>query len=331
MNLNIALLGIISGIAVATSFFLASYFLFLKKKDRFKNNLLGLLFVAIGFRIAKSIAYFIFIDIISIGLAIGFLGLSTIGPLFYIYMRSTGTKETQFRKTDVLHFAIPFLGFFACLFTHLGPITTLYKSVTALLFVYLLVTVRIHLQNNYENTNLKLWNTNLFVVIGLIWMSFVSQHLTSEIINYAFGTGIASLAIYYIFIFALKSPVVFNTAKKTIPRAIIEKVKHAFESDKIYLTQAYTLTKFAENHNIPTYLVTESVKQLYGKRFPEAINHFRIKDIKSTLILNSENNSKIEALAYEVGFNTPSTFYAAFKKETNMSPKEFQKKHLVQV
>ena len=326
MDYNIALLGIFSGIAVATCLFIAYYFLFLKKKDPFKNNLLGFLFIAIGFRIGKSIAYFIFIDILSIGLAIGYIGLASIGPLIFLYMRSFRSSEAKLIKSDFLHFIIPFFGIFVCLFTHLGHITNLYRSVTAILFVYLVIAVRLHIKNDYKDDGIKQWNTNLLIVVSTIWMSFVAQHLTSSIMKYAVGTGIASLAIYSIFIYALKSSVVFNKPKgKKISSDILKKVKNAFEKDQIYLKQAITLNEFAKDQEIPSYLVTEAVKKLYDKRFPEAINFFRIEDIKHSLINDKESNSKIEALAYEVGFNTPSTFYAAFKRETNMSPKEFQK------
>ena len=329
MAINLALLGIFSGIAVATSFFLSFFLMFIKKRDRYINNLLGLMFLAVGFRIGKSIAYFIFIDVKAIGLALGFLGLSSVGPLFFLYIRAVENKEIVFSKKDTLHFIIPFLGVFVCLFTHLGHITILYKSVTALFFIYLVISARRHFQFNYEKNNNKQWNTHLLVVLCIIWMSFVLQHLTPNISKYAMGTGVASLAIYYIFIYALKSPVVFSKPKnKTLPDSTIEKVKYAFENDKIYLKQGITITQFAKDYSIPAYLVTESVKQLYGKRFPEAINYFRIENIKKVLMENDKELPKIEVLAYEVGFNTPSTFYAAFKKETNMSPKEFQKEHL---
>ena len=327
MNTSIILLGIFSGIAVATSFYLASYFLFVRKKDPYKNNLLGFLFIAIGLRIAKSIAYFIFIDVISVGLALGFLGLSSIGPLAYLYIRSFG-KGRAASKMDALHFIIPFVGTVACLLTHLGYIVQFYRSVTALLFVYLIIAFVKHSKTDYEVDGVKQWNLQVLLGVGVIGLSFVTQHLTEDVLKYALGTGIASLVIYYLFVYALKSQMVFSrSSSKKLPTNILEKVKNAFEHDKIYLEQTLTLSEFSKNQGVPTYLVSEAIKKLYNKRFPEAINYFRIEEIKKILLNN--RNAKIEVLAYEVGFNTPSTFYAAFKRETNMSPREFQKKHLV--
>lgn len=327
MNTSIILLGIFSGIAVATNFYLASYFLFVRKKDPYKNNLLGFLFIAIGLRIAKSIAYFIFIDVISVGLALGYLGLSSIGPLVYLYIRSF-EKGKRGTKKDILHFIIPFIGTIACLLTHLGNIVQFYRSVTALLFVYLIIAFVRHSKMDYEVDGIKQWNLQVLLGVGVIGLSFVSQHLTPDVLKYALGTGIASLVIYYLFVYALKSQMVFSkSSSKKLSKNILEKVKNAFEHDKIYLKQTLTLSEFSKNQGIPAYLVSEAIKKLYNKRFPEAINYFRIEEIKKILLNNK--NAKIEVLAYEVGFNTPSNFYAAFKRETNMSPREFQKKHLV--
>ena len=52
------------------------------------------------------------------------------------------------------------------------------------------------------------------------------------------------------------------------------------------------------------------------------MNELRVKEVKQKLAGGSD--VKIEGLAYDVGFNTPSAFYAAFKKETSLSPREYQ-------
>jgi AraC-like DNA-binding protein len=58
------------------------------------------------------------------------------------------------------------------------------------------------------------------------------------------------------------------------------------------------------------------------------MNHYRIRDVKNRLSTANGDFIKTERLAYKVGFNKPSAFYEAFKKETSISPKEFQKQVL---
>ena len=86
------------------------------------------------------------------------------------------------------------------------------------------------------------------------------------------------------------------------------------------------LQQFSTDYDIPSYLVTRSVKELYGKSFPETLNHFRIEKIKEMLLDPKKEHLKIESLAYEVGYTSPSAFYAAFKKSTGQTPTAYQKK-----
>ncbi|GGI57591.1 helix-turn-helix domain-containing protein [Winogradskyella haliclonae] len=325
---NIVLLGIFSGIAVTTNFFIAVYLILIKKRDKYENTLLGLLFIAIGLRIIKSIIHFIFIDVFSLGLSFGFLGLSCAGPLLYVYMCRMVNKKIEFYFKTWMHFIIPVIGTITCLFVDFKYVVMLYKTATFIFLAYLLASLFIHIRNTYHETNIKLWNSRLLLVISVIWFSFLIQHITPFILQYALWTGLASLSIYYIFFAALKSPIIFKKNTDLVPLSILKKVKKAFEEEKLYMEKSITLTKFSIDSKIPIYLVTQSVKQLYGKRFPEVVNHFRIEDVK-TMLLNNRNRKeiKVEALAYEVGFNSPSAFYVAFKKETGMSPRDYQDKH----
>ncbi|MDH5721689.1 MAG: helix-turn-helix domain-containing protein, partial [Spirochaetia bacterium] len=60
--------------------------------------------------------------------------------------------------------------------------------------------------------------------------------------------------------------------------------------------------------------------------FFEFINSKRIEEAKN--ILTEEPDANILNICYDIGFNSPSVFYRAFKKETGMNPKEFIKKTL---
>jgi AraC-like DNA-binding protein len=62
-----------------------------------------------------------------------------------------------------------------------------------------------------------------------------------------------------------------------------------------------------------------------GKSFALFINEYRIEEAKHLL---KENNSfTLEAIGFEAGFSSKSTFYATFKKVTGQTPSEFKKQH----
>jgi AraC-like DNA-binding protein len=106
----------------------------------------------------------------------------------------------------------------------------------------------------------------------------------------------------------------------------LHKLKKAIEEEKMYRKPSITLKEFSGIIEEPSYLVSKAVKKQYGLSFPELINKYRIKDIIEKLATQEGEELKIESIAYEYGFNTPSAFYSAFKKETSLTPKEFRSK-----
>lgn len=105
---------------------------------------------------------------------------------------------------------------------------------------------------------------------------------------------------------------------------LLNKLIDALEGQKIYRKQALTLNELSKAVDEPVYKISKTLNQHYGKPFPELINHLRIIDIKARLVEEESKTIKIESLAYEAGFNTPSSFYAAFKKELGITPGEFR-------
>lgn len=65
-------------------------------------------------------------------------------------------------------------------------------------------------------------------------------------------------------------------------------------------------------------------KKRTKKTFIEYLNEMRIGHAKKLLI---EGNMKISTISIEVGFNNLSNFIGQFKRITNMSPSEYQKKY----
>lgn len=62
-----------------------------------------------------------------------------------------------------------------------------------------------------------------------------------------------------------------------------------------------------------------------GKKFTDFINRHRINYVIAQLDKGSNQNMSIEGIATEAGFASRSTFYAAFKKITGLTPSEYLK------
>ena len=143
---------------------------------------------------------------------------------------------------------------------------------------------------------------------------------------YAYGSVIASVFIFWIFFRSFNSQLQFSVPSiQTLPDEVIEKVRNALAERHLYRQQNLTLADFSAEVEIPQYLVTRCVKHLYQRSFPETLNYFRVEELKTLLASQHYQHLKIESLAYEVGFSSPSSFYAAFKKLTGVNPKDYQK------
>ena len=325
----IGILGLFCGISVAFGLFLSSYFLLVRKERNLSSMLLGILFLAVSIRISKSIWFFIFYEVAPIGLMIGYLGLALVGPSLYFYIRNT-TRKINLRNYDSIHAIIPIIGALISLLMSLEMTTIAYKSTTVIMLVYLLVSWYMHLKTNYDSQKLKSWNKHVLIAVSAVWASFAYQHLTGTLMDYAIGAGIASIPIYYLIIVVLRNPAInVKSHKVQLPQKVVDKVRRSFEEERVFLIPNLTLTQFSASIEIPAYLITKSVNQLYNKTFPETVNYFRVKEVKDQLVKNSHEFVKIEGLAYDAGFKTSSTFYTAFKKETGMTPSAFQRQHAV--
>ncbi|WP_431134653.1 helix-turn-helix domain-containing protein [Psychroserpens mesophilus] len=322
MNPSTALI-IFSSIAVTSCGFLSSYFLFIKKEHRLKDVTLGLLFIAIAFRIAKSIFYYALPEISPAGVGLGFFGFACIGPLTYMYFNIDQTTRTYLKPITLLHLIFPVLGFIIIL-VNSNYAYELYLLANISLAAYLgFIANQFFFKS--KASELSKWYKVLFYALVALSIILIYQLIGESINAYAIGIALSSLVMYFLFFYALQSPVVVKKPNaKVLPPELLQKIKNAIEEDQIFMQPAISLAQFSEAINTPTYLVTKATKSIYNKSFPEVINSFRIQTIKQKLSQPEFANEKIEDLAYDVGFNTASTFYNAFKKEVSMTPREYQ-------
>ena len=59
--------------------------------------------------------------------------------------------------------------------------------------------------------------------------------------------------------------------------------------------------------------------------FHELINKYRIEEAKKILHNDEQKNLNIIDIAYEVGYNNKVTFNKAFKKDTQLTPSQYQR------
>lgn len=319
-------LTIFSSVAVVSCLFMSTYFIIIRKEHKIRDMSLGLLFLAIAIRIAKSILTYSQVDISYLGMSLGLLGIAIMGPLILFYFRHSVINTSALNSRYLLHLIFPIAAFIIMLLPN-RKARDIYFMATIGLGLYLVVIGFKYIYSKSDASSLitKWHNALYYAMVGLFTL-FLLQIIIGTEQFYTLSIALMSLTIYTLFFIAIKSPVLMRkSADVQFPKDLLDNIVITIEKDKIYMQPAITLAQFSETVNTPTYLVSKAIKSIYNKKFPEVINGFRIRDIKAKLSHIDFANEKIEDLAYNVGFNTSSAFYLAFKKETSMSPRAYQK------
>jgi len=159
--------------------------------------------------------------------------------------------------------------------------------------------------------------------------AFGFQLFTSSLWEYALGAAVASLFAYLLLFSILQNNRLLMKEKPAKPQEdlqdVLIKLQRAFDDQKVYRQSTLNLNQLGELINVPVYKISRALSQHFGKTFPEYTNHYRVSEVRDRLTDPNHKHYTIEALAYDAGFNTPSSFYTAFKKEFGMTPKQYQK------
>ncbi|MGH1364890.1 MAG: helix-turn-helix domain-containing protein [Calditrichia bacterium] len=106
--------------------------------------------------------------------------------------------------------------------------------------------------------------------------------------------------------------------------AHLNTLKQHFEQNKPYLTQELTLRDAAKQIDIPYRYVSQVVNEQLDQNFMDFVNGYRVEAAKSMLVDPALAHISIDGIAGDAGFKSRSTFYAAFKKATGVSPGTFR-------
>lgn len=101
------------------------------------------------------------------------------------------------------------------------------------------------------------------------------------------------------------------------------RIRSAMTQDALYLDPNLSLQKLSRHVGALPNQVSQTLNEQIGSTFFDFIAHHRI-DAAKQLIVGGAANSLTVSL--DVGFNSRSTFYKAFKRETGMTPKAYRDK-----
>ncbi|UWR14045.1 AraC family transcriptional regulator [Sulfitobacter sp. M368] len=103
---------------------------------------------------------------------------------------------------------------------------------------------------------------------------------------------------------------------------IARKIEAAMSKDLLYRAPNLSLWDLAKHIGVTSHYVSQTLNTHLGKSFFELVNGWRIKDAIKQL---TTTDATILVITYDVGFNSRSAFYKAFKRETGKTPTDLRK------
>lgn len=117
-----------------------------------------------------------------------------------------------------------------------------------------------------------------------------------------------------------KNSILNEDRKKIITKKILE----VFERDKPFLNPDFNMDMLSEAIHIPKHQISHVMNTELNSNFFNFVNAYRVEEVKK--MLSDENHPySIEAIGYECGFNSKSSFFSVFKKMTGKTPFVFKK------
>jgi AraC-like DNA-binding protein len=273
-----------------------------------------------------------------------------IGPALYWFVSSIVKGNYAWKKQDWLHF----LPFILCLlyFTPLYIQSILDKStyVDAMIkelsfdsylwggirrvqqLGYLVVSGFILYQRTTKAMRQNhIWTVMLVLGFSLLWALDIYRYF----FKFDLMTGLLDSVLLSIMIVCLIYINLGNRVKEKKPYAksklssekinsLYLKICHDMESQKRYLNKKLSLSDLSELLQILPNHLSQVVNEKSQMNFNDFVNKFRIEAAKKLLKSPKTTILTLEAIAEESGFNSSSTFNAAFKKHTGHTPKYYR-------
>lgn len=332
-----------SALGVFNVFLLAAYLLIRHAKKSPSVLLLAVLSLCLGIRVGVSCIYFFEQEIAPWFIQFGLSAHLLMGVFLVAYLRQKGGK---IRRSSQIHLGAALL--LILLGGMLYPFESHFQvwdyyirfSLHAILCLYLmwggfllrergLKLFRGKNVSAKEKKDLLLYGTICASCLGFVISLFTSYILGPVLFSLIFY---ASLLIYYSFIYqAPKTGGRYKGKRIEENKAeeLIERLQQKIESEHLFLRPNLKLEELAKSLHISRHQLSQLLNDNLGKSYSHFINEYRIEHAKGLLL--REENLSIEAIAYEVGFNSKSSFYSTFKKLSGETPATFKTRHLLQL
>lgn len=140
---------------------------------------------------------------------------------------------------------------------------------------------------------------------------------------YIYWIGYIGFTKYKVIIsnFSLTAPSYHQKRKKFIE----QKLNQIMEIEELFTQKGFSLSKLALATEISHKELSDYINAVYKCNVSEFINRYRVDKVKALIDNSDFAHYTLEAISYEAGFNSKSSFHSIFKKHTGITPSQYKK------
>lgn len=345
MTLDQQIIFLFSALGAINGCLLSCYFLLIKKEKRLSDFFLGGLLLMISIRIIKSAFLHFNPQLFQLFIQIGLTACLFIGPFLFLYVANATLPKLKLGKIWPL-FLIPsfiYLGWLMYHFPYDGPpnswspyVRHIYRfwlaGILASAFLLRHTVKKIFLRNE-KLSHEERWILTIFSGVTLIYIAYITGSYTSYIVGALSFSFVFYVSVLLYLYQRYHRPIATDTPVKYASSGLTEDearknmalVQQIMKTEKLYLDPELSLSKLSQRIGISSKILSQSINQASSYNYSKYVAHLRIEEAKRLLSSPDYQHYKIAAIAYESGFNSLSSFNAAFKELSGKTAKEFRK------
>jgi AraC-like DNA-binding protein len=277
------------------------------------------------------------------------------GPAVWGFVRSVAFPERHWRRRDLLH-GVPYLIVVAVHFA--GKLGDDLRSAIAFLSLWSYLAATLRLRWSYRHV-LRSTRSDLtearaawidFVAFGFLVLNLldVAAVVAGRWVPWADGILVRSVFLVVLFLYivgfvllALEWPTVLfgisvaeqsaadapPVAQPLAPedQAELDRIEATMVARELYLDPDLTLPELAEVLGVPARRLSALVNRARGRNFCDWVNRYRVEEAARRLSGPTTAGDNVLDVLYASGFNSKSSFNAAFKRVKGMTPSDFRR------
>lgn len=347
MNVGKELLFFFSALGAFNGIILSLYFSFFSRKKYLSNYFLGALLFALSVRIGKSV--FIYFDgsLPKIYLQIGLSACFFIGPFLYCFLKSAveGLERVPaswkwmiaslFLVILVAGIAYPYENYSWLWNQYFSKVIYLQWFIYIVMSTFVIKAILIKMfSKGQQLTPAESWLLMIFFGNVVIFMAFFLSLIRAPHTSYISGAIGFSLILYLIISVLLfrkrTDDLLLLRPTKYLGKKVNEeevgillgKLERVMAEQAVYRNPDLKISDLSKGINVSSHQLSQFLNDNLGKNFTTFVNEFRINE--ACRIISTDHRLTLESIGYEVGFNSKSTFFAAFKKIKGTTPLSYQ-------